>query len=160
MISKKNIRLFCSEDPSLIENYDKAIADTTQVWDCHHRGEILPCGRYSKATLKKFGLYYGRPASELIFLTATEHTRMHQLGNKNCLGKHLSHETKAKCRLAKLGLKWYNDGTNTIRARECPPGFVSGRLAAKGEHYYNNSSVCVRARECPPGFVPGMLKRV
>ena len=24
-------------DETLIENYDKAIADTTQTWVCHHR---------------------------------------------------------------------------------------------------------------------------
>ena len=29
---------FC-RTPELIENYDKAIADTTQTWDCHHRLE-------------------------------------------------------------------------------------------------------------------------
>ena len=71
---------FCCEDPSLIENYDLAIADTTQTWDCHHRGEILPCGRFSVSDLKKFGLYYKRPASELIFLTKAEHTHLHKRG--------------------------------------------------------------------------------
>ena len=27
---------FCTK-PELIENYDEAIADTTQTWECHHR---------------------------------------------------------------------------------------------------------------------------
>ena len=77
MINEKYAKNFCCEDLSLIENYELAINDTTQTWDCHHRGEILPCGRFSRDDLKKFGLYFNRPASELIFLTKAEHTRLH-----------------------------------------------------------------------------------
>ena len=80
MISEYYAKKFCCEDPSLIENYDKAIADTKQTWDCHHRREILPCGRFSSNDLKKFGLYFNRPASELIFLTKAEHNRLHKSG--------------------------------------------------------------------------------
>ena len=80
MIKIENVKTYCCEDPSLIENYDKAIADTKQTWDCHHRGEVLPCGRFSIDDLKKFGLYYKRPASELIFLTPTAHRRLHFKG--------------------------------------------------------------------------------
>lgn len=77
MICEKTVKKFCCEDPSLIENYAKAIADTTQTWECHHRGEVLPCGRLSIYDLKKFELYFNRPASELIFLTHSEHRRLH-----------------------------------------------------------------------------------
>ena len=80
MINEYYAKNFCCEDLSLIENYYKAIADTTQTWECHHRGEILPCGRFSRDDLKKFGLYYKRPASELIFLTPTAHRRLHFKG--------------------------------------------------------------------------------
>ena len=31
--------------PELIENYNKAISDTTQIWECHHRMEAV----YSRA---------------------------------------------------------------------------------------------------------------
>ena len=88
MINEKNVKKFCCEDLSLIENYELAINDTTQTWDCHHRGEILPCGRFSRDDLKKFGLYFKRPASELIFLTRSAHLSLH---NK---GVPLSEETK------------------------------------------------------------------
>jgi len=27
-----------------------------------------------------------------------------------------------------IGLKWYTDGVNNIRAFECPDGYVHGRL--------------------------------
>ena len=60
MINEYNAKRFCCEDLSLIENYALAVADTTQTWDCHHRGEILPCGRYEAKDLKKFYLYYNR----------------------------------------------------------------------------------------------------
>lgn len=80
MINEKCAKNFCCEDLSLIENYELAINDTTQTWECHHRGEILPCGRYTPKDLIKFGLYYSRPASELIFLTKAEHTRLHFKG--------------------------------------------------------------------------------
>ena len=80
MISEYYAKKFCCDDISLIENYDIAVADTTQTWHCHHRGEVLPCGRFSIDDLKKFGLYYSRPATELIFLTPTAHRQLHQNG--------------------------------------------------------------------------------
>ena len=80
MINEYYAKKFCCEDLSLIENYDKAIADMTQTWHCHHRGEVLPCGRFSVSDLKKFELYFNRPASELIFLTHSEHRRLHLKG--------------------------------------------------------------------------------
>lgn len=80
MINEYCVKAYCSEDISLIENYDLAIADTTQTWEIHHRGEVLPCGRFSRDDLKKFGLYYKRPAAELIFLTPAEHNRLHFKG--------------------------------------------------------------------------------
>ena len=83
MINEKNAKTYCSEDISNIENYELAINDTTQTWEIHHRGEVLPCGRFSPNDLKKFGLYFNRPASELIFLTKAEHTRLHWKGVPN-----------------------------------------------------------------------------
>ena len=37
MIDKKRAIKYCRDDISLIENYDKAVSDTTQSWHCHHR---------------------------------------------------------------------------------------------------------------------------
>lgn len=67
------------------------------MWHCHHRAEILPCGIFSRDTLKKFGLYFNRQASELIFLTHSEHMRNHNFG------KHLSEDTKRKLSEAHKG---------------------------------------------------------
>lgn len=82
MINERYVKEYCRDDLSLIENYELAINDYTQTWKIHHRGEILPCGRFSLNDLKKFGLYYKRPASELIFLTHSEHNRLHFKGVK------------------------------------------------------------------------------
>lgn len=39
MINEKLAKIYCKEDISKIKNYDLAIADTTQIWDCHHMTE-------------------------------------------------------------------------------------------------------------------------
>src|SRR5574344_1456034 len=93
MISKRSAKAFCREDISLIENYDKAVSDTTQMWHCHHRRETI----FSKSDLIEIGEYYKRPACELIFLTSLEHNRLHKLG------KCLSAETRKKLSEAKKG---------------------------------------------------------
>ena len=80
MICEETVKSYCCDDFSLIENYELAINDTMQMWHCHHRGEILPCGRFSRDDLKKFGLYYKRPAAELIFLTPFSHRQLHKKG--------------------------------------------------------------------------------
>lgn len=78
MINEKYAKKFCCEDLSLIENYDIAVADTTQTWDCHHRQGTI----YTRDDLKKIGEYYNRPAIELIFLTSSEHHSLHNKGKK------------------------------------------------------------------------------
>ena len=78
MICERTIKLFCKDDISLIENYDKAIADKTQIWHCHHRRETI----FSRKDLIEIGEYYNRPACELIFLTPNEHHRLHNIGKK------------------------------------------------------------------------------
>lgn len=104
MINEKLAIKYCKNDISLIENYDKAIADKSQVWHCHHRRETI----YSRSGLIEIGEYYNRPAEELIFLTPNEHHRLHNLGkpawNK---GKHLSAETRKKMSEALKGKKCY-----------------------------------------------------
>ena len=75
MINERLARSYCKEDLSKIKNYAKAIADTTQVWDCHHMTETW--WNCSKQELIDNECYYNRKACELIFLTKAEHTRLH-----------------------------------------------------------------------------------
>lgn len=81
MISEIMVCKYCKDDISLIENYNKAISDTTQIWDCHHRLETTL--GYGINELKDKNLYYNRPASELIFLTHSEHASIHKAGENN-----------------------------------------------------------------------------
>ena len=83
-----------------IENYASAAADNFIGWDIHHRlethnsdGERRPVD-LSRAELIALGTYYGRPASELIFLKHGDHMSLHNNG------KPFSDETRAKLRAA------------------------------------------------------------
>ena len=78
MIYEEYAKRYCCEDLSLVENYDKAVSDTENIWHCHHRRETDEGLSYIE--LKNRGLYFNRPASELIFLTAHEHISLHQKG--------------------------------------------------------------------------------
>ena len=79
MIKNSKVKLFCRDDISLIENYNEAVADTENVWVCHHRLELTLDGEFanSKADLIRYGMYYNRPYFELIFLPDTVHRKMH-----------------------------------------------------------------------------------
>ena len=148
MINFGCAKSYCREDISLIENYYKAISDTEQTWDCHHRREL----ETSRKELLELGEYFNRPANELIFLTHSEHRSLHNKGvllseehkqkisvamkgkntwmkgKKIWLGKHHSEETKQKMSATKVGMLWFNNGIIAVRAKSCPEGFVRGRL--------------------------------
>lgn len=80
MINKIKAQMFCSEPIELIENYEEAVNDEKNMWVCHHIwGTMLG---YSKDELIELNEYYGIPACNLIFLTKSEHTRIHHKGKK------------------------------------------------------------------------------
>ena len=95
MINEYYAKLFCKEDISKIKNYDKAIADKTQTWHCHHMTETW--WHCSKKELIENECYYHRKACELIFLTPEEHRRLHMKGVTR------SEETRKKMSEAKKG---------------------------------------------------------
>ena len=114
---------FCRA-PELIENYDKAIADTTQIWQCHHRLETHNSDGerrlvdISSAELIALGMYYDRPPEELIFLTSTEHHCLHSKGKHHSeearrkMSKPKSEEHKRKISEALKGKLTWNKGTH------------------------------------------------
>lgn len=114
MINEYTVKSFCNEDISKIENYDKAI-NSPEMWHCHHKMELIATGAVvdsSKQDLKDWGIYYNRPADELMFLTEAEHKGLHgrNMGaesRKKCgacnKGKCLSEETKRRMSEAKKG---------------------------------------------------------
>ena len=93
MINVKQAKKFCKEDISKIKNYDKAIADKTQTWHCHHMTETW--WNCSAKDLIENECYYNRKACELIFLTPAEHRRLHM--------QNISDETRKKMSEARKG---------------------------------------------------------
>ena len=132
MIHEIGAYAFCCEDITKIENYEQAVSDKTQSWQCHHRSEVLPCGNFSANALKRFGLYWHRPASELIFLTRSQHSSLHRKNqtleekmkrknrvvsqetrerlSKAAVGRSFSEETRKKLSAAKQGSRHPNFG--------------------------------------------------
>ena len=170
MISKRSAKAFCREDISLIENYDKAVSDTTKMWHCHHRRETI----FSKSDLIEIGEYYNRPACELIFLTPLEHHRLHNLGKHPSAetrrklseakkGKHPSEESRKKISEAKKGKHLSAETRKKMsEARINKPKSAETRKkmseARKGTHWYNNGVKSIKAKTCPEGFVKGRIK--
>ena len=100
---------YCRQ-PELIENYSKAIADNSEIWACHHRLETHNSNGERRLVdilgteLIALGLYYDRPPEELIFLTQTEHMRLHRIGKPGAMkDKHHSDETKKKMSESHIG---------------------------------------------------------
>ena len=181
MINFRKVKKFCKDDISLIENFEKAISDSNQTWDCHHRRENI----YSRKELIENNEYFHRPAEELIFLTPFEHNSLHKKGNKNMLGKpswnkgrQFSNETKLKISKALKGKNTWMKGkhlteehkqkiSNSLKGKhldeetkkklsEIHKGKTSWN---KGLHWFNNGIAEVFARSCPEGFVKGRLKK-
>lgn len=80
MISIQGAKQKCKDNISLIENYEQAVNDKSQMWVCHHRLEISLDGKnelHRYKDLIRLGMYYKRPYFELIFLPQSEHMSLH-----------------------------------------------------------------------------------
>ena len=130
----KYIEKYCCEDLSQIENYEVAISDKDNVWVLHHRRETHDKdGKVLKAAipmkeLKLQGLYFGRPASELIFMRESDHQKLHTSLQKFEGGWKRTKEANEKVSAARKGKHYYNNGKITVLRFTCPDGFVEGRL--------------------------------
>lgn len=94
----KNPRMYCRDDLSLVENYDKAKPDGFKGWHMHHRLELTLDGQPALTgdDLKRMGMYYNRPYFELIFLTVKEHRKLHS---------HHTDNTRAKISARNVGMR-------------------------------------------------------
>ena len=125
-----------------VENYENALADDFKGWCLHHRrGTHFPNGErrdidISMEELIALDMYYGRPADELIFLTKSEHSILHNKGkprpkteeHKKKLseslkgkpspnkGKHLSAEQRKK--LSEINRGKYTGDKNPIYGKK------------------------------------------
>lgn len=107
-----NYECYCRH-PELIENYDKAIADTTQTWQVHHRLEYC----FTQKFLKEMNLYYDVQPEALIFLTKSEHNKIdskRKRSSESMKGKKHSEETKRKISEAHKGMKFSKEHKRNI----------------------------------------------
>ena len=156
-----NHRRFCRH-PELIENYDKAIADTTRVYEVHHRLETHASDgerrlvELTREELIALGMYYDRPAEELIFLTRADHNKLHHIGMKfseeakrkmseTHKSKHFSEEHKRKIIEAH---------SKKVLCLETNEVFESTRDAQRKTGIFHNSisNVCNGKRKTAGGY--------
>lgn len=167
---------FCKE-PEKIENYDKAKADNFKGRRCHHRLETHTSDGerravdISVAELQALGMYWYRPASELIFLTISEHRSLHTKGESNPMyGKQGYWKGKTGPNKGKLAgennlMYGKKHSDETLRKmREAKKGKHASKETKKkmslqktGRHWYNNGKENKFCYECPDGFVTGRL---
>ena len=130
-------------NPELIENFDKAIADTTETWEVHHLKEEF----YSQKELKERGEYYDVSPEELIFLTKSEHHKMDSKckriseARKGKKRRPLSEETKKK--ISEV-MKNRKDKSKKVLCIETGEIFESVKDAQRktGIYHGNISKVC------------------
>ena len=174
MANYKYYKRYYCKDIDNVENFEKASADNFKGWHCHHRlqtwtsdGERREVD-ISAAELKALGMYYNRPASELIFLTESEHHSLHSKGNKYMMGKHHSAESNYKNSEAHKGKHHSEETKNKLSEASKGNKYFLGKKhsdeakkkigeAKKRMRWFNNGEKCVRAKECPDGFTPGRL---
>ena len=147
----RNFEKYCTE-PENIENYEKAKKDDFKGWHCHHRLETHTSDGerrlvdISYKELKALGMYYNRPAEELIFLTESEHNAYNN-------GKPKSAETRKKMSEARKGKTKSEE-----HKKKLSESHKGKNIWTKGMHWCNNGKINIRAYECPDGFVPGQLR--
>ena len=164
-----NFKRYC-KDYENIENYQKAKKDDFKGWHCHHRLETHTSDGerrlvdISYKELKALGMYYNRPAEELIFLTESEHsaygkgkhrsaeTRRKMKGNKNALCHSVSDEARKRMSESRKGKTKSEE-----HKKKLSESHKGKNIWTKGTRWYNNGKINIRAKECPDGFVPGRL---
>lgn len=186
---RHRFKTYC-KDYKNIENYEMAAADNFVGWVCHHRLQTWTSDGKRREVdilakeLKALGMYYNRPASELIFLTKSEHSTLHNTGKKYCLGKApwnkglaTPEKTRKKISEANKGIAPWNKGKhhseetkkkigtalkghkNNLGKRHSEEHNKKIGAASVGKHWYNNGIENKFCYECPEGFFPGMLLR-
>lgn len=185
----KYYKRYC-KDIENVENYEKAKTDNFKGWRCHHRLETHTSDGERRLVdirqkeLIALGMYYDRPASELIFLTISEHQILHTKGKQGYWkgktgpnkGKKLSEETrkkmsesrkgkpkseehKKKISEAKKGNKNMLGKKHSAESKKIMSEAHKGKnIWTRGRHWYNNGKENKLCYECPEGFVPGMLR--
>lgn len=166
---KHNFERFC-KDFENIENYEEAKQDNFKGWDCHHRLETWTSDGERRqiditvAELKALGMYYNRPANELVFLRKSEHTALRKVSEEtrkklSDIGKNISEETRKKISMSNKGHPVSEETRNKIGAANKGNTYAKGNKSTKGMYWFNNGKINKVCYECPPGFTPGRLRK-
>ena len=173
----KYYKCYYCKDIENVENYEAAKKDDFIGWHCHHRLEThTPDGKRREVDigykeLKALGLYYNRPAEELIFLPRSEHEAFRKGKTAWNKGKKMSEEFCRKNAESHKGKMAWNKGKK-MSAEFCRKNSESHKGKPKseetkkkigassiGKHWYNNGKINILAKECPDGFTPGRLRK-
>ena len=138
-----NFKRFC-KDYENIENYQLAKKDNFKGWCCHHRLQTWTSDGERRLVditaeeLQALGMYYNRPAEELIFLTISEHSSLHKKGKHHSLyGKHLSEEHKIKISESMKGHTAWNKGIPVPdEQKKRQSEAMKGKLAGEKHPFY------------------------
>lgn len=173
MANYKYYKRYC-KDIENVENFEKAAADNFKGWQLHHILETHNSDGERRlvditaSELVKLGMYYNRPAEELIFLTSREHNAFNKGKPKSeetrkklseaHKGKQFSEEHKKKLSESKKGENNSMYGKkHSEEARKKMGNCHKGNTNTKGMHWYNNGKINKLCYECPEGYVPGRL---
>lgn len=75
---KQNWKRYCRDRIELVQNFRQAEADGFDGWCIHHRMELPKDGTVVRRDeLKRKGLYWNRPAAELVFMRTADHMKLH-----------------------------------------------------------------------------------
>lgn len=185
MISIKKLKLYCSDDITLIENFNEAVNSDIK-YHCHHRLEIQTNGvLLSRQYLIDNDLYYNRPANELLLLPVTEHVKLHKKyqkpwqwtsESKAKLSKSMSGEgnpfygkkhsdvSRQKISDSNKGRSSWNKGLKTGNLSNEHKLKISFGMKGKNagqkngmsnKHWYTNGKDNICCYECPKDFYPG-----
>ena len=159
------IKKYCKEYWK-IENYEKAVNDNSQIWEVHHRLEIMPfSGKIVGATyLIKQNMYYNVKPEELIFLTKAEHTKLDRPHDTMSFsGRHHTSESIEKIRNNNKGKKRSEETKiNISKAKKGKPTWNKNKSNVKivGRHWYTNGieDRTFFDKDVPEGWTKGRCK--
>lgn len=132
----RDAQRYCCEDLSKIENYELAIADPTpNKWCIHHRDEckVLPSGIIVLRTANELienNRYYNCPANELIFLTQSDHWKLHHKMGTIDYDKVARNTKEAMKKVSKDKLAYWKDKKQTDEQKSIKVARLRERAAA------------------------------
>lgn len=85
MFNSKMAQRYCCEPIESIQGF-KAASESSEKYHIHHKFEEMGL---SIVDLKELGMYYNRPACELVFMNGREHIRMHSTRDLSEAYKHI-----------------------------------------------------------------------